>query len=261
MIPYAEEKLKAQTEIFESAVEEKDEDLQPQPKYVEIEDYSEDEDIDISFDAVDDTPVAKEPSTNEVLSKLAELIAGKTPAPATPEAPKRPGIPTVDLEAVRKTFNDQLHESEDPFTVAMQATQQVFGGQIAQQARVIQELKKEVLKNDPDKAYVFKTYNHEVETIVASLPADQQNHPDVYDYAVNQVMLKHIGDIVTRKAEEIIAGKAPARVSPGAVRTVGQTNGAQPVKKRKVQATRTDEAMAQRYGMSLRDYLMTRGKI
>jgi hypothetical protein len=263
MKTYNEEIADSHENAFERALEEKD--SQEATTEAEDEGYSSELTEDIDFEVTVGEPekeeAPKEPSTAEAISKLADALTAGQPKSDEITVKQRPGVEVVDVEAVRKEFNDKLHESEDPFTVAMGATEKVFGPQIAAQARVIQELKRDNMKTDPDKAYILNKYAKAVENVVAELPAGQQNHPDVYVYAVNKVMQENIDEVIEHKVEERLKAKT-TRTAPGAVNTLGPGLGATPPrKKQKVYATKTDEAQARKHGLSLRNYLVGKGKI
>lgn len=222
------------------------------------------DDIDVVMEDANEVveePKETEDKTDAVLNKLADALMANQPKPEKKTPKARPSIPQVNISEVQKEFNEKLHDSEDPFTVAMEATQKVFGSQIAAQARELQELKKEVLKKSDEHALVFDKYGAEIEDVVANLPANQQDHPDVYGYAVNKVTQEHMNDIVEARVKAELEKQA-VTTRPGATATLGKTSGTTPTKRRRtVRATKTDEAMAARYGMKLKDYLIAQGKI
>lgn len=273
MKPLSVERQESQSAAFDTALAERDEqeameevggtDVDP----LVIEPVTDDFDV-VVGEPEPEPEETKPDGTGEAISKLVDVLADRlAPAPVEIEVPARPGIEAVDVEAVKKEFNEKLHESEDPFSVAIGATEKVFGPTIARQAREIQELKKETLKSDPDKKFILENHGKEVEKVVAELPAAQQNHPDIYVYAVNQVMMSHMDDIVERRVNaRLEEGKPKIAVTtrPGATNSLGgggTGGGSSKPKKKKYYASKTDEAMARKFGMSLKNYLVSQGKI
>lgn len=262
MKTYSEEIEESRQSAFDAALEEKDvaeAQQEDTPREYVLGEDNYDVDVQIGEPEPEPEPVAED--TTSVLNKLVDVLTANQPKPVEEKAKERPGIPTANISEIQKEFNDKLHETEDPFTLAMSATEKVFGSQLAAQARVIQELKRDALKADPDKAFIMDNYKKDIEDIVAGLPAEQQNHPDVYVYAVNKVSTDHISELVEHKMKAELESRT-TRTAPGSNNVLGATGPATPAKKRKkVYATKHDEAMARKHGLKLKDYLVSRGKI
>lgn len=262
MKPYAQERAESGQATFSAALKAKEE----EEDYVEEEVLEEpleepdDDDIEVYVSDEDEEPEEKEPDSFERLADL--LTQRQQPVVPVEEAvPERAPIPEADMAAIRKKFDDKLHEVDNPSELLDEYANALVGGALAKQNLEIQKLKKDALKADPDKRYILETYEKDVERVISSLPANQQTHPDAYDYAVNQVMLKKMPELKQHWIDEAKPKKA-ASTRPGKTKTArgggqgGTSNG-----KVRVRATKRDEAMARAYGMSVKAWLKRSGKI
>jgi len=256
--PQAEIDAETRQDTFDSAVAQKEDEAPIEVVPVEEADYTDVEVIEGEAPEPEPEP-DKSDSESNLLGKLVDLLDGRQPVPAAPVIPKRAELPVIDREEVRKKFNDKLHETDDPFALVEESAQALVGGTLAQQSLEIQKLKKEVLKNDPINNMVLSNWENEVETVISGLPANQQVHPDAYEYAIKQVRDKHFMEILESKVDERVS----AKTRPGKTPSLG-ANQTEPTPKRKtkkVYASLRDKAEAKRYGLSLENYLLSQGKI
>ena len=274
MKPYQKVKEDDMNEAFKKSLEEldeKEENVQfsiqiPEPEDVEI--VNEGEVVE------EEEKPAAEDSVERLASVLADRLAPPPTSPKEEELPPEELPPPVDMKKIEAEFNEKLHETDNPFELVMGSAAQVFGGQLAVQAKEIQQLKKEKLMADPTYGVVFQKWPNEVEKIVRGLPAEQRNNPEVYNYAAGQVMQKHMGEVINLRVDEAIAGREEAAPEPegdkrknsrisgqaGISGTGGRSTGGGR-KKRRVPASELDKKMAKAYGMRLQDYLLAKGKI
>jgi hypothetical protein len=261
--PQAEIDEETQQSAFSEAVAQKNDEDDITPQYKEElskpEEYDDIEVIEGEPDPEVEPDTGKSDSESNVLGRLVDLLEDRKAPVAVPEIRKRAVLPVVDREEVRKKFNDKLHETDDPFALVEESAQALMGGTLAQQSLEIQKLKKEALKSDPINKMVFDNWDGEVESAIADLPANQQIHPDAYEYAIKQVRDKHFMEILESKVDERIS----AKTRPGKTATLGATTpgGGTKRKTKKVYASPRDKSEAKRYGLSLENYLMSQGKI
>lgn len=205
----------------------------------------------------------KSDTESNLLGRLVDALEKReTPRQDEPAPPQRAQAQPVDMEALRKKFNEKLHETDDPFSLVQESAEALVGGVLAQQSREIQTLKRDAMKADPINSMIFEKWGNEVETVIAGLPANQQNHPDAYQFAVTQVRDKHFMEILNAQVEERVS----AKLKPGHTPGLGETSNASlssttKRKTRKVYASPQDKAEAKRYGLSVENYLRSRGKI
>ena len=195
---------------------------------------------------------------SNMLGKLVDLLSEKKSPEPVKEIKQRAVVAPIDREELRKKYNEKLHETDDPFSLLEESAQALVGGATASLSSEVQKLKKEVLKNDPINKMVFDNWNDEIENAISDLPANQQNHPDAYNYALKQVRDSHFLEILEAKVDERLS----AKTRPGKTATLGSTT-AKPGKKppKKVYASLRDKSEAKRYGLSLENYLRSRDKI
>jgi len=199
--------------------------------------------------------VQTDPAVLKILDTLAANQAPKVEA----VVPQRAKAEVVDMAKMRADFNEKLHTTDDPASLVDEYAQQLIGPQLAQQNIRLQGIAKQGLMNTPKYKYVFDNFGTEIETVIAGLPANQQNHPDAYKFAADQVMITRFDDVVAGMASEA----APAKVTGARLgRTnmvAGQSQAAPTRKKRQVKYTQYDVAMAKNYGVSIQDYMQRKG--
>jgi hypothetical protein len=217
----------------------------------------EDTDFEIVEGEPEPEPTIELDTESNTLGRLVDLLENRQAPVPVVEAPKRAVAVPVDREALRKKFNEQLHETDDPFALVEESANALIGGQTAALSLEVQKLKKEVLKNDPINKMVLDKWGTEVETVIAGLQASQQNHPDAYSYAIRQVRDTHFDEILESQVTERVS----AKTRPGKTATLGATPTTTKRKTKKVYASQRDKNEAKRYGLSLENYLVSQGKI
>lgn len=261
--PLSEIDAESNADAFDVALAQKAAQEEQEDSQVALPELS---DIDEEVEVIEGEP-EPDPEEDKVdgESNLLERLVGaleSRPAPEAPkkEIPKRAELPQVDIAAVKKKFDEKLHEVDNPSELLDEYANAVIGNALAQQSREIQELKKDRLLVDPINKMVFDKWGDEIETVVATLPAQQQNHPDAYKYAVERVRNEHFTEILDAQVE----ARAITKTRPGATATLGQQQAAATSTKkkvRKVYASSTDRAEAKRHGISLENYLKGVGKL
>lgn len=249
-------------EAFESALSEQDLiETEEEQVVVESSEEVDDPEIEIVEGEVpkEEEPASKVDTESNLLERLVDVLGENKAKPVAPTVKARAELPTVDRAEIRKTFNEKLHETDDPYALFESTAQSLVGNELAKQNLEIQGLKKAVLKNDPVNAIVFENWDDEIENVISDLPAGQQNHPDAYQYAVEKIRNVHFLELVSLEADKKIA----AKVRPGKTVTLGQTQGVTTAKKKpkKVYASQRDKQMAKSYGLSLKAYLQSQDKI
>lgn len=261
--PQAEIDAETGEDAFASALAEKDElEMQEEEQKEASVELSDDSEIEIVDDEPEPEPEEPKSDTGSdlLLGKLVDLLSSNQPQAPAHVAKQRAALPSVDREAIRKTFNEQLHETDDPYALVESAAQALVGRSLADQSLQIQALKKDALKADPINATVFENWGTEVEDTIADLPPGQQVHPDAYQYALEKVRNKHFQELLDMEANKRVA----AKTRPGKTSSLGATRGSAVTPKKKVKkvyASEHDKRQANAYGLSLKDYLVSRGKI
>ena len=199
--------------------------------------------------------VQTDPAVLKILDTLAANQAPKVEVPVSQRA-----VPAaVDMAKLRADFNEKLHTTEDPASLVDAYANQLIGPQLAQQNIQLQNMNKATLVQNPKYAYILEHFGGEVEAVINALPANQQNHPDAYKYASDQILIKRF--------DEVVKGLTEANAAPVVAGTrLGKTQmvasqSQSPVKntKRQVRYTQLDVRMAKNYGMNIKDYMQRKG--
>jgi len=255
--PLAEIDRETGSQAFEQALAEKDEHDDP---VVQQESDGFEDDSDIEIVEGEPEPEEKEDKvdpTSNLLGRLADLITERKAPEAPKERKARAPIVQGDITEIRKKFDAKLHEVDNPSELLDEYANALIGTALAHQNLEIQGLKKDKLKADPINAMVFEKWNDEIEDVIANLPANQQNHPDAYTYALKEVRNNHLEEIIEHKINE----RAAVKTTIGSNKNLGGSSGVSAAKKtKKVFATAHDRSEAKRYGLSLENYLKGIGK-
>lgn len=260
--------LKRQVEVdpFEGVMT-REEPLEDEALIEEVveDDYDPLDDPDAELELVDSlepeqiavAPVAA-PTDPAVLSILQSLAD----AQVAQNAPKRleRAVPTkVDMVALKKEFNEKLHETDDPAALVERYAASMLGPQMASQNLELQKLKKDTLKINPQYKIVLEDYADEVEQVIAGLPATQQSHPDAYKYAADKILTERFVEVAAK------VNGTPTKVvrtRPGKTKMAGGQGAGQnsTPRKKNLKYTSADTMGAKRYGMKVQDYVkMVRG--
>jgi FtsZ-binding cell division protein ZapB len=201
------------------------------------------------------------------LAQAIQQMAGKQQAaPAVPD--RQPGESQEDF---RKRINDSIFASADPYALIAEIAKRELAPIIGQASHGAATIAKKVIELDPDKAPTFKKYKKEIEEFVGALPAAQQALPQVWEYAHTQVTLKHQDEIQSERAEKIAEqiverklreyGIDPAKVSGRPQVSYAEGSASQPgqgTRRRVVRYTQRDLDAADRKGLSIEDYMMSK---
>lgn len=198
------------------------------------------------------------------LADLKDVLGKQQPA----NLQQQPGESDEEFE---KRLEQDLFAEGKSGKAIKEAIQRYGGGQIGQLMTYISSQNKKLLELDGERGPIFKEYRGEIEKFVEGLPPEQQNHPQVWDYAFEQVKGRHVDDIAKKRADERIDELVNARLremgyDPDSVpQNGGQKKrrashvesgrgsanaGAAPAKKRKIYATADDKEAARRSGIA-----------
>lgn len=267
MKPFQAERSESGQTAFQKALAHQDDnDNYVEPDQVEDDDDEQTDPDNIEVYVSDEPEVEETEEKVDPMERLADLLERRdAPKPVKREVPKRAELGTADMAALKKKFDEKLHEVDKPSDLLDEYAEALVGSRLAYSNLEIQKLKRETLKNDPDKSFILEEFGDDVETVIANLPANQQTHPDAYDYAVKQVMVERISDLRAHWLQEE-KGPKPTTTRLGKTKTVGgggqgTTGKASKPKKQVVRATKADEANARRYGMPVKQWLIKIGKI
>lgn len=258
--------------IFHSAVQQT---LKGEPEAVveETPIATEEEEEDENLDTLEDfdillggeeeeeveAPKPLDPSLVAMADTVKNLAEALKPAAPIIARKKRATPQVVDEKALREDFNRQLHETDDPYSLIHSMAQQLIAPSMASQSVEIQKLKKEMLKQDVKYSYVMEKYDDEIENFIADLQPQLQSHPDAYKFAADQVLINHFDDVVNYQSEQVDKKKIVS-TRPGKTKTINNSQRASvkpetPTRKR-LRATAAEEAMARKFGISLKDAIL-----
>jgi len=223
--------------------------------------------------------MGRQDSTSVLASGLKELKEALS-GPETPaNVQQQPGESDADFE---KRIETELFAEGKSAKAIKEAIQRYGGAPINQLMTMLSQQNKRILKLDEETGPVFKRYEAEIENVVKKLPVEQQNHPQVWEYALNQVKENHKGELeqdeISAKVQQGVRDALTAMgLDPDKVHTGGGARPKEPVfmesgggagsaniggkKTRKVFATAEDKIIAQKKGVPLDRYLKSIGKM
>jgi len=267
MKPKIEVNTSKSNDLFSQAVSQKlqDERLIPEQS-AEIEEEEDDdslEDFDILLGEEEEeeqqVPAAAplDPNVQAITANMSKLVEALTPKPTAPAVKPRTAIQPVNIAELKEKFNKDFHETDDPFNLVQDFAQKLLNPALAQQNLNLQNVNKELLKQQPKYKLVFEHYEVEMENVIASLPPEQQTHPDAYKYAADQMLITHF-DEITKLQSEQVQPTIPTAVTtrPGKTKTAQATSAiATPStsQRKVVRATAYEEKLAKTYGISVKD--------
>jgi hypothetical protein len=135
------------------------------------------------------------------ITDLGTVLQKQQPANQQPPAMK----PGETREEYAKRFNKEFFGA-DSYTVLEDAVKKMVTPYINQVQQSVATVNRALYKDD----FIYKTYKDEVEGKIAALPADQQSHPQVVEWAIKQVKADHVEDIVEMKIQEALAAQQAA---------------------------------------------------
>lgn len=130
------------------------------------------------------------------LEDLKDVLKGQG---AAANVEQKPGESDEDFE---KRLEEELFSEGKSGKAIKEAVQRYSGGQTSELMAYISQQNKRLLQLDEQKGPVFKRYQGEIEQEVQKLPAAQQKHPQVWDYAFEQVRTRHKDELEQESAEE-----------------------------------------------------------
>ena len=156
------------------------------------------------------------------------------------------------------------------------------GGQLSELTAIISNQNKQIIELHPEKGKIFNRYKGEIEGFVKSLPKNQQYHPGVWEYALEQVKTKHQGELeqetISAAVDEAVRAKlaelgidpdnvqgsaaaAPKTLKKGSYVESGKGSPGAGVRRKTVYASAADKAEAEASGLPLNHYLRKIGKL
>jgi hypothetical protein len=141
------------------------------------------------------------------ITDLGSILQKQQAAPQMPA--KAPGETDEEYKA---RFNKEFFGT-DSYAVLQDAIKRevtkIVDPKLAAVSQSVSAVNRSLYKDD----FVYKTYKDEVEQMVASVPAEQRNHPGLLDWAIKQVKANHVEDIIELKLNERLAA-VPAVQQP-----------------------------------------------
>jgi hypothetical protein len=132
------------------------------------------------------------------------------------------------------------------------------------QSQTVQQAK-QLLERDEEKGPIFKKYKEEIESMVAAMPAEHRNNPGVYEFALNQIQIRHMDEIIqdrVRMELEKAKGDEPQVVVRKPQVSQGQTTRGSLAPKTTRKRVIIDEATAirlEKQGIDIKDYIRMNG--
>lgn len=111
--------------------------------------------------------------------------------------PVNAGKPLKSEEEWKKEIEEQI--MIDPVAGTTAVTQKIIAQSLGGVLKSIKSHAKKLAQSDP----IYQKYGEEVEAFITELPAEFQNNPEVYDYAIGQIKIRHFDDIVRDEAAKI----------------------------------------------------------
>lgn len=212
----------------------------------------------------------KADSTEQLRQSFVEYAEKVSPANKKPEEPE-PQKPGESDEVFRKRIEKEIFE-EGKTTKALQEFIDRYAGPVVNQQNVqLAEANKKLLIMDPDTGPKFKKYKAEIEDFVASLPANQRNNPEVWNYAYREVVNgqhadDEMQDIIERKVQEKLremgldnseeSGEELAQERPKQQASSTRNASVSPNRRvKRVRATEQDRRNAAESGVSIEHYM------
>lgn len=201
----------------------------------------------------------------EGISKLGESMQGQRKAEPVNEAPVQQQGESDD--AFWKRFQDELFKSDNPKPLFEEMMNRMAGPYVNQQNAELAKANKRLMMLDPERGDRFRKYLSEIEGFIQTLPREQHTHPQVWEYAYNQVLQRHTDDLISEEVEKRMKEreaernqsldsatqdqrqKAPQNFGGAGSGSVSPTK-----KKRRVQLTAKDYEIMSKEGMSEQDY-------
>lgn len=186
-----------------------------------------------------------------------------------------PGESDAEFE---KRLEKELFSEGKSGAAIKEAIQRYGGGQMAQLMGMLSEQNKELIKLHPEKSKVYGRYEGEIEKFVKELPPDQQRHPQVWDYALQQVKARHAEDIQQDTIEELVAKRVAEELAKQGIGGERKANGrpkqegymesgrsganaGSSSRKQRVFVTADDKRNAEISGVPIEHYLRKIGKL
>ena len=213
---------------------------------------------------------------------LAEGFKGLQDALKTPQQPvnveQQAGENDAEFEA---RLEKELFAEGKTGKALKDAIARYGGGQLNELTAIISNQNKQIIELHPEKGKIFDRYKDEIEGFVKTLPKNQQFHPGVWEYALEQVKVKHKGELEGEtlsaavsegvKAELARLGIDPDNitvtkepVAPARKLSHVESGKGSPgvgVKRKTVYASAQEKLNAEESGLPLEQYLRKIGKL
>lgn len=127
-------------------------------------------------------------------------------APAPVQQVVQPQQPGESDEAFRERINEQLFKADNPSQLIEELVERKTKNLQAQVGNTTMELKRQLMKTNPQTSDVFNKYEQEIVQRVQSLPAQDQSNPGAFDWAYQQTLNAHLDDIIEERAKKLAEG-------------------------------------------------------
>ena len=162
-----------------------------------------------------------------------------------------------------------------------EAVARYTGAQTGQLMGMLSAQNKKLLALDGETGPIFNRYRSEIEKVVSELPEQQQNHPQVWEYAYNQVKDKHKGELQSEEVSSLVEKEVQRRLAELGIEPSGGANGKEKkksapfmesgrgsanvntggAKPKRVYATAEDKRIADIKGVPIEQYLKNKGRL
>jgi hypothetical protein len=191
---------------------------------------------------------------------LGDKISRPSPTPQPQMPVQQPG---ESSEEFAKRVNQALF-GENPYAVLKEVITREVAPLLSGLQNQSVQTAKQLLLRDEEKGPIFRKYKDEVEAMVASMPPEHRNNPGVYEFALNQIQVKHMDEIISDKVKAALEGKAeePQVVVRKPQVSQGTTSRGSLAPKTTKKRVVIDEAKAlelERKGIDLKDYIRMNG--
>ncbi len=197
------------------------------------------------------------------ISDLGERLSKPTPtAPAAPAPIQQPG--ESDAE-----FAERINKSlfgDNPYAVLQEAIRRELAPHVRGIQSEILQTKRRILEKE--ETSLFTKYREEIEATVATLPPEQRLNPGAYEWALGQVKVRHLDDIIEERVQERVKSQAaseeakettPTERRPQVGQGVSSRGGSAPRAKRRVVISAAEAKRIEDSGMSVSDWVRVNG--
>lgn len=154
----------------------------------------------------------------EGLKELKDVLGSQQQQPANLQ--QQPGESDEEFE---KRLEQDLFAEGKSGKAIKEAVQRYGGGQVSQLMSMISAQNKKLMQLDEENGPIFKRYKGEIEKIVQDLPVEQQNHPQVWEYALTQVKNTHRDELQEETVEQLVERRVAEKLKEMGIGEGGST--------------------------------------